>query len=103
MMSRCANPNCHRPLDSSEGRLFQFEIVSISVSIDDDDKQDFDEIPNRQTTHFWLCGPCSAAITLALAPEEGLQLIPLEHAIAPSIGHPQRGGFRESLGELQQG
>jgi hypothetical protein len=103
MMSRCANPNCCRPLVSSEGRLFQFEIVAISVSVDDDDKKDFDEIPNRQTTHFWLCGLCSAAMTLALEPVEGLQLIPLEHTIAQSMGHPQREGFRESLGELQQG
>lgn len=83
--------------------MFQFEIVSISVSVDDDKKTDFDEIPNRQTVHFWLCGPCSASMRLALEPSEGLQLIPLEHTIAPPMGRPQGEAFHESLGELQQG
>jgi hypothetical protein len=86
MVSRCVNRNCHQPLTSlSEGRLFQFEIVSISVSVDDSNKKDFDETPSRETMHFWLCGPCSSSMTLALEPLEGLRLIPLEHAMAESM------------------
>src|SRR5437868_5508366 len=46
MLSQCANPTCCRPLTSlSEGRLFQFEIVSISISASDESREDFDESP----------------------------------------------------------
>jgi len=84
-MSSCVNRNCQQPLTLSEGRLFQFEIVSISVSVVDDNKSDFDEIPSRQTVHFWLCGSCSASMTLAFEPLEGLRLIPQKDTIAQSM------------------
>ncbi len=82
MKTICANPDCHRSLASfSEGRLFQFEIVAISVSANDENKQDFDELPIREKTHFWLCGPCSITMRLILKPIEGLRVIPLESTI----------------------
>src|SRR5437899_8267875 len=69
MLSQCANPTCARPLTSlSEGRLFQFEIVSISVSATDDTNEDFDETPRRETAHFWLCPQCAATMALTLEP-----------------------------------
>jgi hypothetical protein len=78
MLAHCVNPNCCAPLHSySEGRLFQFEVVSISIAASDDTSQPFDEKPERQTTHFWLCGRCADTMTLALEPLRGLKVIPL--------------------------
>jgi hypothetical protein len=84
MLSQCANPNCGRPLTSlSEGRLFQFEIVSISVSATDDASEEFDETPKRETAHFWLCAQCAATMALSLEPVSGLRLVPLESETHP--------------------
>ncbi len=79
MLSQCANPACCRLLTSlSEGRLFQFEIVSISVSADDGSREDFDETPTKETAYFWLCSECAATMSLTLEPVSGLRLVPLE-------------------------
>lgn len=81
-MMSCVNRNCSRPLEVfSEGRLFHFEILSISVAVDDSEKRDFDEVPHREGIHFWLCGNCAESMTLVLEPIGGLQLIPLEPAM----------------------
>ena len=79
MLSQCANSSCGRPLTSlSEGRLYQFEIVSISISATDDDPEKLDETPHRETAHFWLCGACAKTMTLALEPLSGLRLLPIQ-------------------------
>jgi len=49
MLARCVNENCNRPLHSfSEGRLFQFEVVSISLAASDENSAPFDEKPQRE-------------------------------------------------------
>ncbi len=79
MLSQCANPACCRPLTSlSEGRLFQFEIVSISVSASDEGCEEFDESPTTETAHFWLCSECATTMSLTLEPVSGLRLVPLD-------------------------
>lgn len=79
MLAYCVNEGCNRPLHSfSEGRLFQFEVVSISVAASDDKSAPFDEKPQRQTLHLWLCGRCAAAMTLVLEPTRGVKVISLE-------------------------
>jgi hypothetical protein len=87
MLSQCANANCGKRLTSlSEGRVFQFEIVSISVSATDDEPasgQAFEEKPQRETAYFWLCGECAAGMTLTLEPRQGLQLVPIDSATRP--------------------
>jgi hypothetical protein len=81
MLAYCVNPNCYAPLHSfSEGRLFQFEIVSISVAASDDTTAPFDEKPERQAAQFWLCGQCASNMTLLLEPVKGLRLVPLDFA-----------------------
>jgi hypothetical protein len=81
MLAYCANPSCYAPLHSfAEGRLFQFEIVSISVSASDDMAEPFDEKPERQTAQFWLCGSCASAMTLVLEPQKGLRLVPVSQS-----------------------
>lgn len=76
MLARCVNENCNRPLHSfSEGRLFQFEVVSISLAASDENSAPFDEKPQRETVHFWLCGRCASSYTLVLEPARGLKLV----------------------------
>ncbi len=83
MISQCSNPSCGRPLSSlAEGRLFQFEITSISISAVDENSEQFDETPQRETAHFWLCAQCAATMTLWLEPLGGLRVLPLEAAPA---------------------
>ena len=80
MLAQCVNPNCRAALRSfSEGRLFQFEVVSISVAARDDSRLPFDEKPKRQTSHFWLCGECSTKLSVTLEPMTGLRLVPLPY------------------------
>ena len=89
MLAHCVNPNCYAPLHSfCEGRLFQFEVVSISVAASDDTAAPFDEKPERQTAHFWLCGRCADSMTLMLEPARGLRVVPvaLSGTEATSVG-----------------
>jgi len=62
----------------SEGRLFQFEVVSISLAASDEGSAPFDEKPQRETVHFWLCGRCASTMSLVLEPAKGLRLVSLE-------------------------
>src|SRR5215470_18462755 len=79
MLARCVNESCKRPLYSfSEGRLFQFEVVSISLAASDEGSAPFDEKPQRETVHFWLCGRCASTLSLVLEPARGLKLVSLE-------------------------
>ena len=79
MIASCANQNCAVRLHSfSEGRLFQFEVVSVSVSVEDVLTSRLDSGPERQTSQFWLCGSCAATMKLALEPARGLKLVPLD-------------------------
>lgn len=79
MLARCANESCNRPLYSfSEGRLFQFEVISISVAASDENSAPFDEKPQRETLHLWLCADCASNVTLVLEPARGIKMVPLE-------------------------
>lgn len=79
MVAQCANPNCGTQLRSFlEGRLFQFEVVSISISAVDRSDALFEEKPRSQTAQFWLCGQCAGNMRLELEPINGLRLVPLE-------------------------
>ena len=83
MLARCVNESCKRPLYSfSEGRLFQFEVVSISLAASDEGSAPFDEKPQRETVHVWLCGGCASTMSLVLEPAKGLKLVSLEEQSA---------------------
>lgn len=57
MLSKCANPSCSAPLVYlREGRIFAFPVA-------------------EELEHFWLCGPCSAELTLRKS-ERGVQVVP---------------------------
>lgn len=99
MVSHCVNPKCHTALYSlSEGRLFQFEIVSISVSASDESSAPFDEKPECQTSQFWLCGRCAATMRLVMGPNSGLKLVPL----AEMKGTADSGMIREAMPHLSR-
>lgn len=92
MLARCVNENCNRPLHSfSEGRLFQFEVVSISLAASDENSAPFDEKPQRETVHFWLCGHCAATFTLVLEPARGLKLVSVDEASSAGVERPLTG------------
>jgi hypothetical protein len=78
-MFRCANPTCGVPRTSfCDGRLFQFEIVAISVAANDDTSEPFDEKPERKITHCWLCDSCASKMSVTLDPMQGLRVVPRE-------------------------
>jgi hypothetical protein len=84
MLAYCINPDCRAPLHSfSEGRLYQFEIVSISIAANDSALNPFDEKPARQAVHYWLCGRCAASLDLQLEPMQGLRVVPLVNGLEP--------------------
>lgn len=88
MLARCVNDSCNRPLHSfSEGRLFQFEVVSISLAASDENSAPFDEKPQRETVHFWLCGRCASSYTLVLEPAKGLKLLSVDEARSAATEH----------------
>ena len=88
MLARCVNENCNRPLHSfSEGRLFQFEVVSISLAASDENSAPFDEKPQRETVHFWLCGRCASSYTLVLEPARGLKLVSVDEVSSEAREH----------------
>lgn len=88
MLARCVNEGCKRPLYSfSEGRLFQFEVVSISLAASDEGSAPFDEKPQRDTAHFWLCGQCASSMSLVLEPARGLKLVSLSEQSLDSQEH----------------
>lgn len=87
MIAHCVNPGCGAQLHSfAEGRLFQFEVVSISVSATDEVGAPFDEEPRSQTAQYWLCGRCATSMTLTLEPANGLKIVPLVPGSAESKG-----------------
>jgi len=95
-MARCINENCNLPLHSlSEGRLFQFEIISISLAANDAGAAPFDEKPHRETVHFWLCGSCASTMTLVLEPARGLKLV--SHENRAPVGTDFAAAPRDSL------
>lgn len=89
MVTHCVNPDCRVALRSfAEGRLFQFEVVSISVPACDEARLPFDEKPTRQLSHYWLCGSCSSSFAVTLEPMNGLTLIPLDRVHADPPKNP---------------
>ncbi len=96
MVAQCANENCKLRFESfSEGRLFQFEVVSVSMSAKDV-LTSATEGERRQSAQFWLCGNCAGTMTLVLEPAEGLRLIPLGTELPQGAGSSSVGALTNS-------
>lgn len=74
MLSKCANPSCSTPLIYlREGKIFMME--------QGQQPQVHPEGPvlvkaNNRVEHFWLCGPCSAEMTITYDRENGVRVMP---------------------------
>lgn len=84
MVSNCANPACAIPLRYlRDGRLFQFEVKALTPAGERGAVARIGKTISRRVWHYWLCGQCSASMTLEFDRKEGLKVIPLPHS------HPQ--------------
>ncbi|HEX7288338.1 MAG TPA: hypothetical protein VF532_19290 [Candidatus Angelobacter sp.] len=80
MLSKCANPSCSTPLIYlREGKIFMLEATPHPPLVVDDGKP---ARGVRQIEHFWLCGACSARMTLVYDKVRGVQVRPKERTIA---------------------
>jgi len=75
MLNKCANPSCSTPLVYlREGKIFMMEQPPAprEVVTPEQGKQ---ASPSR-VEHFWLCGPCSAEMTLLYDKKGGVLVVP---------------------------
>ena len=77
MLAKCANPDCSTPLIYlREGKIFMMDHAG-------DHKAKLPLKPGGNVEHFWLCGPCSAKLTLICSPTGAVRVIPRE----PRVQH----------------
>lgn len=75
MLSKCANPSCSTPLVYlREGKIFRMENPAQTEKAAETPVIKPKSI--NRIEHFWLCGPCSAALTLAYDRQQGVQVVP---------------------------
>jgi hypothetical protein len=76
MLSKCANPSCSTPLVYlREGKIFSMDSIAKAARSNGPSLVK----PVERVEHFWLCGPCSAYLTVSYHPECGLQVKPKNH------------------------
>lgn len=76
MLSKCANPRCTAGFRYlHEGKLFRMEIAAIGGKASSPAENG--KKPPRRTEFFWLCGTCSAQMTLAYGDDFGVTTRPL--------------------------
>lgn len=69
MLSKCANPSCSTPLlYLREGKIFMMEHAPAP--------EPGKKMPAARVEHFWLCGPCSAEMTLVSDSKAGVRVLP---------------------------
>ena len=82
MLSKCANPACSTPFQYlREGKLFQIEVDSSpqgAIHL-------VGKRPGQKVEHFWLCGRCSAQMTLAYQRGKGVITLPLPSVTRAAI------------------
>jgi hypothetical protein len=75
MLSKCANPSCSTPLIYlREGKIFMMEHTPGPETARTPGQSTQPSTP--RTEHFWLCGPCSAELTLAYNKQGGVLVLP---------------------------
>jgi hypothetical protein len=80
MLSKCANPSCSTPLIYlREGKIFMLEARPQPPRALSDGKPPRSV---RQIEHFWLCGACSARLTLVYDEVHGVQVRPKQFSMA---------------------
>ncbi len=75
MLSKCANPSCSTPLVYlREGKIFMLEHNQQS-QVQPQGPALVKAQPKYRVEHFWLCGPCSAEMTLTYDRSDGMKLV----------------------------
>lgn len=81
MLSKCANPSCSTPLVYlREGKIFTMEYASGPQAVKNADQTR--QAPPARVEHFWLCGPCSARLTLVYDRQQGVLVRPKAERVA---------------------
>ena len=85
MLSKCSNPTCSNPfLYLRDGKLFQMEFGNEESRSESAQLADEGGIssqgkrPSRRLEFFWLCGTCSATLTLSYKKGQGMAVVPQE-------------------------
>ena len=74
MLSKCANPSCSTPLIYlREGKIFMMEQ---GQQLEAHHEGPVLVKPANRVEHFWLCGPCSAEMTISYDRENGVRVMP---------------------------
>ena len=74
MLSKCANPACSRPFRYlREGKLFEIDSTQMEEPVSG-------KKPVRRVEFFWLCGDCSAELTVINDQEKGVITVPIPQA-----------------------
>jgi hypothetical protein len=79
VLAKCANPSCSTPLVYlREGKIFMIETGPQSVMSKTNVAAPLQLAAKTQNRveHFWLCGPCSAEMTLIFERQKGVQVVP---------------------------
>ena len=75
MLNKCANPSCSTPLVYlREGKIFMVEHAPGPQSAGKPEQGK--RVSSARVEHFWLCGPCSAEMTLAFDDKGGVLVLP---------------------------
>jgi hypothetical protein len=77
MLSKCANPDCNTPFHYlRDGKLYQIDTAN---SAEQGAALQFISEPKRphKIEFFWLCGLCSASMTLTFQRGKGVITVPL--------------------------
>lgn len=75
MLSKCANPSCSTPLlYLREGKIFTVEHAPGLQTANNLGRAG--KAPSARVEHFWLCGPCSAEMTLVYDCKRGVVILP---------------------------
>lgn len=75
MLSKCANPSCSTPLlYLREGKIFMMEHPPAPEPVDT--PRQGNKASVTRVEHFWLCGPCSAEMTLVYDSKAGVLVLP---------------------------
>lgn len=75
MLSKCANPSCSTPLVYlREGKIFMLEHNQQPQSQPQGPVM-VKAQPKNRVEHFWLCGPCSAEMTLTYDRTDGMKVV----------------------------
>jgi hypothetical protein len=73
MLSKCANPACSMPFRYlRDGKLFEIE-----TKLSAEEGETGSKKASRRVEFFWLCGDCSAELTLIQDQEKGVIIVPI--------------------------